>query len=61
MKEFLEEYGGIITACILSLILLGTMADLLGADGQISYLFAGFLEGLGPMAGVKVFEGGVCG
>ena len=37
MKEFLEEYGGIITACILSLILLGTMADLLGADGQISY------------------------
>lgn len=51
MKEFLEEYGGIITACILSLILLGTMADLLGADGQISYLFAGFLEGLRPMRG----------
>ena len=34
MKEFLEEYGGIITACILSLILLGTMADLGRAVGE---------------------------
>ena len=51
MKEFIEEYGGVIAACLLSLILLGTMADMLGTNGLLSALFSGFLEGIGAVRG----------
>lgn len=49
MKEFMEEYGGIIIACFLGLVLLRTLSELLGTGGGIACLVQSFLEGIGAV------------
>ncbi|MGC4020417.1 MAG: hypothetical protein QM793_15145 [Muricomes sp.] len=49
MKEFVEEYGSIIVACFLGLILLRFLSDLLGTSGDITYLVKSFFEGIGSI------------
>ena len=47
MKEFIEEYGGVTTACILGLTLLRVLLGLLGEKGGITHLIQEFLTGIG--------------
>ena len=47
MKEFLEEYGGIIVTCMLGMILLGIIYSLIASEGQLHRLTELFFEGLG--------------
>lgn len=49
MKELLEEFGGVITACFLGLLLLGTLSSLLDMNGGINILIQSFLEGIGAI------------
>lgn len=44
MKEFVEEYGGILLACFMGVLLLGILTDLTNSDGglyQLAKIFAG--------------------
>ncbi|CUX20700.1 hypothetical protein [Clostridium sp. C105KSO13] len=47
MKEFMEEYGGITTVCIVGLVLLSTLLGMFGTDGEITHLIQTFLNGIG--------------
>lgn len=49
MKEFIEEYGGVIVACILGLAVLALLFGLFGwNDGYLmKELLKGFLQGSG--------------
>lgn len=48
MKEFIEEYGGIIVACIMGISLLGILYFLLGSDeNSLFELIAKIYAGLG--------------
>ena len=35
MKEFMEEYGGVIVTCMLGIMLLGLLYSLLASGGQL--------------------------
>lgn len=47
MKELLEEYGGVIAACLTGLVLIATVLELFESGGGLSKLFLVFLEGIG--------------
>ncbi|GAA0800169.1 hypothetical protein GCM10008910_27570 [Faecalicatena orotica] len=49
MKEFIEEYGGIMMACFMGLLFLGVMSGLLDPDGGLSRLAVIFAEGIGTL------------
>ncbi len=49
MKEFIEEYGGIILACFMGLMFLGILAELLNKDGGLYQLARIFAESMGSM------------
>lgn len=51
MKEFIEEYGGVVAACLLGLLLIGCIASLLSADGALHELVAAFFYELGAVPG----------
>lgn len=51
MKEFIEEYGGILLACFMGLLFLGLMSGLLDSDGGLRRLAVIFAEGLGALCG----------
>lgn len=38
MKEFMEEYGGVIVTCMLGIMLLGLLYSLLASGGQLHRL-----------------------
>lgn len=48
MKEFIEEYGGVITACFMGLLLLGFLSELTAAGG-LSQLAKIFMESTGAL------------
>ena len=45
MKEFMEEYGGVIVTCMLGIMLLGLLYSLLASGGQLHRLQSCFLTG----------------
>lgn len=47
MKELLEEYGGVIAACLTGLVLIATVIELFGSGGALSELFLVFMKGIG--------------
>lgn len=49
MKEFIEEYGGVLVACICGLLVLGLLFGLFGWNENyfLKELFKGLLEGNG--------------
>lgn len=47
MKEFIEEYGGVLTACMMGILLLGMMYSLIASDGQIHEMAELFFDGMG--------------
>lgn len=49
IKEFIEEYGGIILACFMGLMFLGIMAELLDRNGGLYQLAKIFAESIGSM------------
>lgn len=49
MKEVIEEYGGVILACFMGLMLLGVLAGLMNAEGGLYHLAQIFSEGVGSM------------
>lgn len=52
MKEFIEEYGGVVAATLAGLILLNTITQLLANDGALSQLFILFAKGIGQISGL---------
>lgn len=49
MKEFVEEYGGVMAASILGMVILGVMSGLLGAEGELSHFIFKFMNGMGTV------------
>lgn len=49
IKEFIEEYGGIILACFMGLLFLGVLSELLNQSGGLYQLAKIFSEGIGSM------------
>ena len=47
MKEFMEEYGGVIVTCMLGIMLLGLLYSLLASGGQLHRLAELFFDGIG--------------
>ena len=45
MKEFMEEYGGVIVTCMLGIMLLGLLYSLLASGGQLRRLAELFFDG----------------
>ena len=56
MKEFIEEYGGVITACFMGLLLLGFLSELTAAGGGLSQLAKIFMESTGALWLLKIHE-----
>lgn len=50
MKEFVEEYGGVVAACFLGLMLIGMMSSLLSAEGALHELVAAFFYQMGAVS-----------
>ena len=46
MKEFMEEYGGVIVTCMLGIMLLGLLYSLLASGGQLHRLAELFFDGI---------------
>lgn len=51
MKELLEEYGGVIAACLTGLVLIAAVLELFESGGGVSKLFLAFMEGIGAKGG----------
>lgn len=51
MKEFVEEYGGILLACFMGMLLLGILAGLTNSDGGLYRLAGIFAESIGSVQG----------
>ena len=49
MKEFIEEYGGVITACFMGLLLLGFLSEQTAAGGGLSQFAKIFMESTGAL------------
>lgn len=47
MKDFIEEYGGVVVACLMGLVILGIVVSLLSSDGALHDLVAKFFYGIG--------------
>ena len=47
MKEFMEEYVGVIVTCMLGIMLLGLLYSLLASGGQLHRLAELFFDGIG--------------
>lgn len=47
MKEFIEEFGGVICACILGMAVLEIISQLTGKGGELSWFIMDFLRGIG--------------
>lgn len=57
MKEFMEEYGGVIVTCMLGIMLLGLLYSLLASGGQLHRLAELFFDGIGiKMSGGRCEE-----
>jgi hypothetical protein len=49
LKEMVEEYGGVIAASVLGILLLSVLSELMKANGEINILIRVFLEGAGAI------------
>ena len=49
IKEFIEEYGGIILACFMGLLFLGIMTEMVDGNGGLYQLAKIFAESIGSM------------
>ena len=59
MKEFMEEYGGVIVTCMLGIMLLGLLYSLLASGGQLHRLAELFFDGIGiKMSGGQMGRAG---
>ncbi|MBU3839982.1 MAG: hypothetical protein IAA25_03105 [Candidatus Ruminococcus intestinipullorum] len=50
MKEIIEEYAGVIAACISGVMLLGVLYLLINDTGELFHLYKMFFLGLGMQA-----------